>query len=239
MKHVSLGQARDRLSALVNDAAHGGQRIVLSSRGRPKAALIGMEDLEWLERAEAEPRTIAREMLRWIERVEDTLRGRPREEILDRSTARGTGGGTCRREWFASTQASHSSCSSSRTIARRPGRWRRSLPRSRYQARVQEEGHGPSEFQATKAGVSRIEQIVRLFRYDATRHGQGQSPAGREPLIANPLRHLQPSRRAPVSRQPDGRQAIDELVVDVEREGHQARESPPDVDVHEYLQNRE
>jgi len=78
MKHVSLGQARDRLSALVNDAAHGGQRIVLSSRGRPKAALIGMEDLEWLERAEAEPRTIAREMLRWIERVEDTLRGRPR-----------------------------------------------------------------------------------------------------------------------------------------------------------------
>src|SRR5437870_12790527 len=78
MKQVRLGEARDRLSALVNDAAHGGQRIVLSSRGRPKAALIGMEDLEWLERAEAEPRTIAREMLRWIERVEDTLGGRPR-----------------------------------------------------------------------------------------------------------------------------------------------------------------
>src|SRR5438128_10355813 len=78
MKHVSLGQARDRLSALVNDAAHGGQRIVLSSRGRPKAALIGMEDLERLERAGAASRTIAREMLRWIERVEDTLRGRPR-----------------------------------------------------------------------------------------------------------------------------------------------------------------
>jgi len=78
MKQVSLAQARDRLSALVNDAAHGGERIVLSSRGRPKAALIGMEDLERLERTGAEGTTIAREMLRWIERVEDTLRDRPR-----------------------------------------------------------------------------------------------------------------------------------------------------------------
>src|SRR5205823_1029260 len=31
MKHVSLAHARDHLSALVNDAAHGHQRIVLSS----------------------------------------------------------------------------------------------------------------------------------------------------------------------------------------------------------------
>src|SRR5947199_8182763 len=78
MTHVSLGQARARLSARVNAAAHGGQRVVLSSRGGSKAAVVGMEDLERLERADAEPRTIAREMLRWIERVEDTLRGRPR-----------------------------------------------------------------------------------------------------------------------------------------------------------------
>jgi len=78
MKHVSLAEARDRLSALVNDAAHGGQRIVLSSRGRPKAALIGIADLERLERAVAEGRTIEVEMLRWIERVEETLRTLPR-----------------------------------------------------------------------------------------------------------------------------------------------------------------
>ena len=78
MKHVSLAQARDRLSALVNDAAHGGQRIVLSSRGRPKAALIGMDDLERLERAETGATTIGREMLRWIERVEGVQRGQAR-----------------------------------------------------------------------------------------------------------------------------------------------------------------
>src|SRR5437764_9753126 len=75
MKHVSLGQDRDRLSALVNDAAHGGQRIVLSSRGRPKAVLIGMDDLERLERAGVEAPTIGREMLGWIEQVEETQRG--------------------------------------------------------------------------------------------------------------------------------------------------------------------
>jgi prevent-host-death family protein len=78
MKHVSLAEARDRLSALVNDAAHGGQRIVLSSRGRPKAALIGIEDLERLEQGGTEPLTIQAEMSRWIERVEDALCGRPR-----------------------------------------------------------------------------------------------------------------------------------------------------------------
>lgn len=74
MRQVSLAEARDRLSALVNDAAHGGQRIVLASRGRPKAALIGMEDLERLERNEAGASTIEREMLRWIDRVEGVQR---------------------------------------------------------------------------------------------------------------------------------------------------------------------
>src|SRR5262245_2255704 len=72
MKKVSLAEARDRLSALVNDAAQGGQRIVLSSRGRPKAALIGMEDLGRLERSEREGTVLGHEMLRWIERVEAT-----------------------------------------------------------------------------------------------------------------------------------------------------------------------
>jgi prevent-host-death family protein len=75
MKQVSLAEARDRLSSLVNDAAHGGQRIVLSSRGRPKAALIGMEDLGRLERIEREGTALGHEMLRWIERVETTQQG--------------------------------------------------------------------------------------------------------------------------------------------------------------------
>ena len=78
MKCVSLAEARDHLSVLVNDAAHGGHRIVLSSRGRPKAALIGMDDLRRLELTGAAATTISQEMLRWIERVEGTVHARPR-----------------------------------------------------------------------------------------------------------------------------------------------------------------
>ena len=46
---ASIARARAELSALVNLVAHGKQRVVLTSRGRPKAALIGLEDLSALE----------------------------------------------------------------------------------------------------------------------------------------------------------------------------------------------
>lgn len=88
MKQVSLAEARDRLSSLVNDAAHGGQRIVLSSRGRPKAALIGMEDLGRLERIEREGTALGHEMLRWIERVESTQQGWSRVKRSSTETLR-------------------------------------------------------------------------------------------------------------------------------------------------------
>ncbi len=49
MAKASIAEARAALSALVNKVAHGGERIVLTSRGRPKAALVGIEDLAALE----------------------------------------------------------------------------------------------------------------------------------------------------------------------------------------------
>lgn len=48
-RQANIAQAKDQLSALVNMVAHGHERIVLTSRGRPKAALIGLEDLAALE----------------------------------------------------------------------------------------------------------------------------------------------------------------------------------------------
>lgn len=47
---VSIGQVKRDISDLVNRVAYGGERIVLTSRGRPKAAIVSMEDLERLER---------------------------------------------------------------------------------------------------------------------------------------------------------------------------------------------
>jgi len=46
---VSIGQVKRDISKLVNRVAFGGERIILTSRGRPKAALISMEDLQVLE----------------------------------------------------------------------------------------------------------------------------------------------------------------------------------------------
>lgn len=46
---VSTAQAKAGLSALITDAANG-RRVVIERRGRPLAALVGMEDLELIER---------------------------------------------------------------------------------------------------------------------------------------------------------------------------------------------
>jgi len=47
--HVSIGQVKRDISDLVNRVAYGGERIVLTSRGKPKAALVSLEDYDYLE----------------------------------------------------------------------------------------------------------------------------------------------------------------------------------------------
>lgn len=49
MKSASIAEARAELSALVNRVAHGRERVILTSRGKPKAALVGLDDLAALE----------------------------------------------------------------------------------------------------------------------------------------------------------------------------------------------
>jgi prevent-host-death family protein len=50
--HASIGQVKRDISELVNRVAYSGERVILTSRGRPKAVLIGLEDYERLRRAE-------------------------------------------------------------------------------------------------------------------------------------------------------------------------------------------
>jgi prevent-host-death family protein len=45
---VSIGQVKRDISELVNKVAYGGERIVLTSRGKPKAVLVSMSDYEQL-----------------------------------------------------------------------------------------------------------------------------------------------------------------------------------------------
>lgn len=56
---ISIGQVKRDISDLVNRVAYQGERIILTSRGRPKAALIGLKDFEKLEQADKALKTRA------------------------------------------------------------------------------------------------------------------------------------------------------------------------------------
>lgn len=52
---VSIGQVKRDISDLVNRVAYGGERIILTSRGKPKAALVSIDDFERLDEIETQP----------------------------------------------------------------------------------------------------------------------------------------------------------------------------------------
>ena len=58
---VSVRELKDALSAFLNRAAYGHERVIVTSRGKPKAAVISVEDLYLLE--ELEDAQAAREAL--------------------------------------------------------------------------------------------------------------------------------------------------------------------------------
>jgi prevent-host-death family protein len=49
---ISIGQVKRDISELVNRVAYKGERIILTSRGRPKAVLLSLEDYEKLIQSE-------------------------------------------------------------------------------------------------------------------------------------------------------------------------------------------
>jgi prevent-host-death family protein len=54
VSRISITNARQRWSDLLNRVAYGGERVILESWGRPKAAIISMADFErFLELEEA------------------------------------------------------------------------------------------------------------------------------------------------------------------------------------------
>ena len=76
-KEVSVGEAKAKLSSLINAVAYGGERVIIQSRGRPKAALVSVEDLRRLEgvrplRPSKAQRALA---LAQADRVRQALRG--------------------------------------------------------------------------------------------------------------------------------------------------------------------
>jgi prevent-host-death family protein len=54
---ASIAHAKNTLSSLINKVAYGKTRVLLESRGKPKAALISAEDLQKLEQLERKKET--------------------------------------------------------------------------------------------------------------------------------------------------------------------------------------
>ena len=51
---VSTAEARERFAEILNRAAEDKERVILTRAGKPVAALVPIEDLEWLEALEDE-----------------------------------------------------------------------------------------------------------------------------------------------------------------------------------------
>jgi prevent-host-death family protein len=77
--HVSIGQVKRDISELVNRVSSAGERIILTSRGKPKAALISREDYERLLTSESRATNIMRRLAetRTLSREIEKRRGGP------------------------------------------------------------------------------------------------------------------------------------------------------------------
>jgi len=52
MVTISVSEMKDTLSEVLNRAAYGRERIIIASRGKPKAAVVSIDDLALLEELE-------------------------------------------------------------------------------------------------------------------------------------------------------------------------------------------
>ncbi|MGC1377843.1 MAG: type II toxin-antitoxin system prevent-host-death family antitoxin [Anaerolineales bacterium] len=78
---ISIGQIGRGISELVNRVAYAGERIILTSRGKPKAALISMADYERLTQIDRKPSDI-QVWLTQTQKISDNIRNR-RGEMID------------------------------------------------------------------------------------------------------------------------------------------------------------
>lgn len=80
---IGIADAKNDLSELINRAAYGGERIVLGSRGKPKAAIVGIADLQRLEMLErGQPRQPAINVIQIVKMFDTGRKAREPGAIL-------------------------------------------------------------------------------------------------------------------------------------------------------------
>ena len=81
---IAIGQVKRDISELVNRVAYGGERVILTSRGKPKAALVSIADYEQLQREQTNDRLL--QWRAWVhesEKLRDEILARRGGEPLD------------------------------------------------------------------------------------------------------------------------------------------------------------
>jgi prevent-host-death family protein len=73
---VSIGRVKRDISELVNRVAYGGERIILTSRGKPKAVIVSLDDLNRLKYDESIARTGA-ELPETLEELVERIKATP------------------------------------------------------------------------------------------------------------------------------------------------------------------
>ena len=86
MSTTSISELKSALSEFLNRAAYGRERIIVASRGKPKAAVISIEDLRRLE--ELEDALAAHEALESYEAGETTPWEQVKAELAEANELR-------------------------------------------------------------------------------------------------------------------------------------------------------
>ena len=84
MTTLSVTEVRQDLANLLNRVAYGGERVILTSRGKPKAALVSMADYERLQREQVDDRLAPWQT--WVaesDKLADEILARREGEPLD------------------------------------------------------------------------------------------------------------------------------------------------------------
>ena len=80
---ITAAEAREQFSDVINRAAYGRERIVVTRRGKPVAAMVPPEDLALLEEIEArEQRSAGRQLSKGAVRKEPA----PKESVREGAT---------------------------------------------------------------------------------------------------------------------------------------------------------
>lgn len=78
-KTVSIAEAKNRLSKIINEVVFAKKRIIINSHGQPKAAMISLDDLKKFEEMEDGFTHLKETRLRSLDRA-----GQLRKEIFAR-----------------------------------------------------------------------------------------------------------------------------------------------------------